>query len=372
MTTLPSVKDVVSTDVDSLRSKLESLVHDARRNEKTLRKFQTLELRLLSCSSLAELMQLITHKSKSTFGWDILTITIFDEHQDINRLLQDTGDDASRYPELIFTHDILSLKKLFGRFKKPLLGSFDSDKHANLFLSEKKYPRSVALLPLYRNRKLLGSLNLGSFQYQRFNKHDATDFLEHLAAVLATCLDTTIAQEKLKQAGLTDALTGVNNRRFFDQRLNEEISRAQRLQSSVSCLFIDIDHFKEVNDNFGHETGDLVLKKVAELIRAQLRNIDVVARYGGEEFAVLVEQAGQDWATEVAQRIQQSVFGTIFVEDSDEPCSLTVSIGVSTIECPDKELNSFDLGRELLRKADKALYKAKQDGRNKVMLDSSL
>jgi len=369
MPTAPHIEEKI-TEVDALRNKLESLVHDARKNEVTLRKFQSLELRLLSCSSLAELMQLIAHKSKSTFGWDVLTIILHDEHQDIKRLLRDVGEDTSRYPELIFTSDILQLKKFYGRSKKPLLGSFDGYLHKDLFLTDRKFPRSVALLPLFRKNKLLGSLNLGSFQAGRFNKHDATDFLEHLAAVLATCLDTTIAQEKLKQAGLTDALTGVNNRRFFDQRLNEEISRAQRLQSSVSCLFIDIDHFKVVNDSFGHETGDSVLTKVAELIRAQLRNIDVVARYGGEEFAVLLEQSGQDWAEEVAERIQQSIEETTFV--SGENCSLTVSIGVSTIEKPSTNQNTFDLGRELLRKADKALYQAKQDGRNKVVLHSTL
>jgi len=365
----PNLEEEV-TEVDELRSKLASLVRDARRNEITLRKFQNLELRLLGCSSLAELMQLVTHKSKSTFGWDVLTIILHDEHQDIKRLLRDVGEDTSRYPELIFTSDILKLKKFYGRYKKPLLGSFEGNVHEDLFLSDRKYPRSVALLPLFRKNKLLGSLNLGSFQAGRFNKHDATDFLEHLAAVLATCLDTTIAQEKLKQAGLTDSLTGVNNRRFFDQRLNEEISRAQRLQSSVSCLFIDIDHFKVVNDSFGHETGDNVLIKVAELIRAQLRNIDVVARYGGEEFAVLLEQSGQDWAEGVADRIQKSIEETTFVEG--ENCSLTVSIGVSTIEQPNTSQNTFDLGRELLRKADKALYQAKQDGRNKVVLHSTL
>ncbi len=370
MTTVTKFKKEVITDVNSLRSKLESLVHDARRNEKTLRKFQSLELRLLNCNSLAELMQLITHKSKSIFGWDVLTIILRDEHQDINRLLQDVGEDACRYSELIIMQEILQLKKLFGRFKKPLLGAFDYNKHANLFLSDRKFPRSVALLPLYRNSKLLGSLNLGSYQHERFNSNDATDFLEHLAAVLATCLDTTIAQEKLKQAGLTDALTGVNNRRFFDQRLSEEVSRAQRLHSSVSCLFIDIDHFKVINDSFGHESGDIVLKKVAELIRAQLRNIDVVARYGGEEFAVLLEQSGQDWAIEVAERIQQSVCNTTFVENDGIKCSLTVSIGVSTLESPDKSDDAQVLGRELLRKADKALYQAKQNGRNKVIYNS--
>ncbi len=369
MSTLPHLEEEL-TEIDALRNRLESLVHDARRNEVTLRKFQNLELRLLSCSSLAELMQLIAHKSKSTFGWDVLTIVLHDEHQDIKRLLRDVGEDTSRYPELIFTSDILNLKKYYGRYKKPLLGAFDINHHEDLFLSDRKYPRSVALLPLFRKNKLLGSLNLGSFQLRRFNKQDATDFLEHLAAVLATCLDTTIAQEKLKQAGLTDALTGVNNRRFFDQRLNEEISRAQRLQSSVSCLFIDIDHFKVVNDSFGHETGDVVLTKVAELIRAQLRNIDVVARYGGEEFAVLLEQSGQDYAEEVAERIQHSISETTFVDG--ENCSLTVSIGVSTLEKPDIKMNTFDLGRELLRKADKALYQAKQDGRNRVVLHSTI
>ena len=370
MSTLPSVHEEAVTEIDSLRDKLESLVHDARRNEKTLRKFQTFELRLLSCSSLAELMQIILHKSKSTFDWDVLTIILEDKHQEINHLLLDVGEDTSRFPELIFTRNILDLKRLFSRFKKPLLGLYEIEKHQNLFLADKKAPRSIALLPLYRNSKLLGSLNLGSYQHGRFSKNDATDFLEHLAAVLATCLDTTIAQEKLKQAGLTDSLTGVNNRRFFDQRLNEEISRAQRLHTSVSCLFIDIDHFKAINDNFGHETGDMVLKKVAELIRAQLRNIDVVARYGGEEFAVLLEQSGQDWAEEVAERILESISETIFIENNDY--EITVSIGVSTLEHPNNKQSSLELGRELLRNADKALYHAKQEGRNKVILFSSL
>ena len=364
------VDEDVHTEVDSLRDKLESLIHDARRNEKTLRKFQSLELRLLSCSSLAELMQLITHKSKSTFSWDLLSIILHDEEQNIDRLLREVGEDSSRFPELIFKKDILQLKKIFSRYRKPILGVFDQDKHATLFLEDRKYPRSVALLPLYRGNKLLGSLNLGSFQETRFNKRDATDFLEHLAAVLATCLDTTIAQEKLKQAGLTDSLTSVNNRRFFDQRLNEEISRAQRLQSSVSCLFIDVDHFKVINDSFGHETGDLVLKRVAELIRDQLRNIDVVARYGGEEFAVILEQSGQDWAIEVAERIKQSIEDTTFLENQVNQCSLTVSIGVSTLEAPDKNANTTFLGKELLRSADKALYHAKQNGRNQVIFNS--
>ena len=119
MATLPHIEEEI-TEIDALRNRLESLVHDARRNEVTLRKFQNLELRLLSCSSLAELMQLVAHKSKSTFGWDVLTIVLHDEHQDIKRLLRDVGEDTSRYPELIFTSDILNLKKYYGRYKKTI------------------------------------------------------------------------------------------------------------------------------------------------------------------------------------------------------------------------------------------------------------
>jgi len=185
--------------------------------------------------------------------------------------------------------------------------------------------------------------------------------------VLATCLHTAIAHEKLKQAGLTDALTGINNRRFFDQRLEEEISRNKRLESSLSCLFIDIDHFKVINDSFGHDVGDLVLRKVAELVRAQLRSIDVVARYGGEEFAILLGQSGREKAIEIAERIRCIIADTTF-EENNAKVNITVSVGVSRINfenAPEEDIKL--IGRRLLQQSDKALYQAKQKGRDRVV-----
>ena len=360
-------KELQLNEVEALRNRLETLYHDARKNEQILKKFQQLELRLLSCSSLLELIQIITHQSRSTIGLDTLTIIQHDNNRQIYKLLKDAGEDPDRYESLILLPDTSHLREVFGSIRKPILGQFDPEKHRPLFPDNQKYPRSVALLPLQRNSFMMGSLNLGSYKADRFQKNNATDFLQHLAAVLATCLHTAIAHEKLKQAGLTDALTGINNRRFFDQRLEEEISRNMRLESSLSCLFIDIDHFKVINDSFGHDVGDLVLRKVAELLRAQLRSIDVVARYGGEEFAILLGQSGRKKAIEIAERIRSIIANTTFREN-DAEANITVSVGVSTIDF--ETMSSEDIksiGRKLLQQADRALYQAKQKGRDRVI-----
>lgn len=367
MAAQPEQKQLHLDELEALKQRLEDLYHDARNNEKVLKKFQQLELKLLSCSSLFELIQIITHHSRATFGWDTLTITLHDKDNQIYNLLKECGEDPDRQDALILNPDISNVRQLYGMVRKPILGNFDLKKHGSLFSAKQKYPRSIALLPLQRNNCLMGSLNLGSHKIDRFQKGSATDFLQHLAAVLATCLHTAIAHEKLKQAGLTDALTGINNRRFFDQRLDEEIARNKRLESSLSCLFIDIDHFKVINDTFGHDIGDAVLKNVAELIRAQLRSIDVVARYGGEEFAILLSQSGRDKAIEVAERIRAIISETSFKERMSK-ANITVSVGVSTINFEERSNEDPKLiGRHLLQRADKALYQAKQGGRDQVV-----
>ncbi|MDW3095315.1 MAG: sensor domain-containing diguanylate cyclase [Gammaproteobacteria bacterium] len=367
MAAQPKQTKLQLNELETLKHRLEAVYDDARNNEKVLKKFQYLELKLLSCSSLSELIQIITHHSRSTFGWDTLTIILHDEDRKIYKLLKESGENPDKQEALQLLPDITHVKHIYGMTRKPTLGKFDLDKHRSLFLDNQKYPRSVALLPLQRNNCLLGSLNLGSYKLERFQKGSATDFLQHLAAVLATCLHTAIAHERLKQAGLTDSLTGINNRRFFDQRLEEEISRNKRLESSLGCLFIDIDHFKIINDSYGHDVGDTVLKKVAELVRAQTRSIDVVARYGGEEFAILLGQSGKVRAIEIAERIRSIIADTKF-KNTDNNINITVSVGVSTIDFQQRHNEDPKLiGRHLLQRADKALYQAKQSGRDQVV-----
>lgn len=162
----------------------------------------------------------------------------------------------------------------------------------------------------------------------------------------------------LEQLSSVDALTGVFNRRRLEERLKEWMLLFQRSQRPFSVLLLDIDHFKSVNDNYGHDVGDQVLRTFAQVMRSAVRTTDFVARYGGEEFVVVLPETGDvSAAAEVAEKIRQSVEATEF----PVPRRVTVSIGISLSQTEDESVAA------LLKRADMALYAAKAAGRNQVM-----
>ena len=167
-----------------------------------------------------------------------------------------------------------------------------------------------------------------------------------------------LAQEnlELQRASLTDALTGIGNRAALDQRLDEEIARAQRHGAARSLMLADADHFKQYNDTCGHPAGDVVLQMLARVLRRRTRASDFVARYGGEEFAVLLTTTGRDSARRVAEQIRAAVEATEFPERK-----VTISAGVASFGGNIRDRES------LLRAADEALYAAKRGGRNRVV-----
>lgn len=178
-----------------------------------------------------------------------------------------------------------------------------------------------------------------------------------------------VTQKKLEEQSITDGLTGLRNRRFFDERLHEEFGRAQRYSDPVSLIMLDLDHFKRVNDRWGHQAGDLVLRESAELIRASLRDPDIPARYGGEEFAVILPKTHVQGALAVAERVWRAIGGRGFRlpagdgEGRAAEIRVTVSIGVAFF--PSKDITSAQL---LVKYADEALYQAKRSGRNAICL----
>jgi diguanylate cyclase (GGDEF)-like protein len=189
-----------------------------------------------------------------------------------------------------------------------------------------------------------------------------------MASIIAICLENVISNEMLKYIGLTDALTGVYNRRYIDRRLLEEIARSRRQEMPVSVLYIDIDHFKQVNDSVGHQGGDEVLREVASRIKAELRISDALARFGGEEFVVLLVDADRDSAGMVAERIRAGVASTTVELAGGQVVAVTVSIGVATFAGRRSEQPMEAVAQQLLAAADAALYRAKQGGRNLVMV----
>lgn len=170
-----------------------------------------------------------------------------------------------------------------------------------------------------------------------------------------TVRDLEVANAKLKAISLTDSLTGVNNRRAFQERLNEEYDRAIRYKHPLSLLMIDVDHFKSYNDTFGHPEGDTALQSVARILGDCVRTVDFVSRYGGEEFAILLPDTDYAGALTIAERCRNDIASAVWPQRV-----ITVSIGASTIT--ETMGDAFDLVRE----ADQALYTSKAIGRNRV------
>ena len=167
--------------------------------------------------------------------------------------------------------------------------------------------------------------------------------------------------DRLLQISLTDGLTGVDNRRALEQRLHEMFEHSLRLHEPVACIMTDIDHFKKVNDTYGHAAGDEVLKQFAELLKQEAREIDRVGRYGGEEFLLLLPGTVLDAAVTFAERLRQRVDSHTF---SFEGGTLKKSVSLGVAAWPHPRINGRE---EMLKAADDALYVAKEMGRNRVV-----
>ena len=173
------------------------------------------------------------------------------------------------------------------------------------------------------------------------------------------------ANRKLNELSITDGLTGLYNHRYFLRELETEFGKALRYGRSLALLLLDIDHFKDVNDRYGHPCGDLVLKNVAGLVKGSLRNSDVAARCGGDELAIILPETNLSKASEVAEKLRRHLGQNPFAWNGDS-FRITCSIGVAAV--PDMGIDNWNA---LLESADKSLYRAKRKGRNTVVAINS-
>ena len=203
----------------------------------------------------------------------------------------------------------------------------------------------------------LGELKLT--RTRRFSK-DELNMLESLLCCLIYPLRNATLFHQALQKAYTDPLTQTHNRAAFNDMLQREIKRANRCAQALSLIFIDIDHFKSINDEHGHDCGDLALASVAGKIKDCVRGSDVVFRYGGEEFVVLLPDTNQDEAAIIAERVRSSIESHTLAYGMSV-LNITVSLGVSS-------LKETDNVKDFINRADAAMYKAKQRGRNQVCL----
>jgi diguanylate cyclase (GGDEF)-like protein len=344
--------------------RLRALVDTVQRNERTLRRFQDVELQLIRAQDFQSLCRVLFDYLPREFGLERVTLWL----NDTLPLLHEMALRSCASP-LKTAREMGEAAAGLCPQGRPWLGApaaLDEATGAALFDGEPDHawPASIALLPLAANGQVSGYLCFASDNEGRFAPGMATDMLERFAVVAAASLDNVAHREQLERLGATDALTGLPNRRYFDERLREETTRASRYRLPLGCLFIDIDSFKPINDAHGHAIGDRALALVGACLRKQTRLGDTIARYGGEEFAVLLQGDLKD-SLVVAERMRAAVAQLELQGDGGERIPLTVSIGVSAHAMrPDADLDG--LGRTLVDEADRAMYKAKSEGRNRV------
>jgi two-component system cell cycle response regulator len=221
-------------------------------------------------------------------------------------------------------------------------------------------PFSYVHVPLTAQKKVIGVLVLSQYQSPAFAR-DAQLILDLIQNQVTIVIDNARLYEATRKLAITDGLTRVYNHRFFQELFEKEFTRSDRYNTIFSLIMLDIDHFKNINDTYGHLCGDEILRGLAELITGCLRSMDVVARYGGEEFAMLLPETGAAEALQTAERIRRTVESTTFMGNG-QGLKVTVSMGVATYPCPDVNDRA-----DVIAKADAALYEAKDAGRNRVV-----
>jgi diguanylate cyclase (GGDEF)-like protein len=216
------------------------------------------------------------------------------------------------------------------------------------------HPQHALVVPIHRSGHLMGAMELYLTEWRELTD-DQADLLNGVASQAAIAIRHAQLFQAQEENALTDELTKLPNRRALAQRFLQEMQRARRHRKAIAFLMIDLDHFKLVNDTYGHLNGDAVLAELASIISTGARESDVCARYGGEEFAMILHETTEPGARTLAERIRAKVAAATFPGG----LKLTISIGVAATDEP-------ALFTNLIERADQALYAAKQSGRNQV------
>ncbi|MFY9586246.1 MAG: diguanylate cyclase, partial [Actinomycetota bacterium] len=226
---------------------------------------------------------------------------------------------------------------------------------------------TVIAVPIESESQLLGVITLyGRTLPQPFDALDL-DTVRSLARQAAVGVENVLLHQEAQRLSITDGLTSLWNYRYMNMRLSQETERAIRFQRSLSALVIDIDHFKQINDRFGHQRGDAILAELANRVISETRaQVDTVARYGGEEFVLILPETPLDGARVVAEKVREKIASTPFGGDGEEAVTVTVSIGIACFP------QHGTKPQTLLRAADQALYEAKGRGRNTVVTADEL
>jgi diguanylate cyclase (GGDEF)-like protein len=224
----------------------------------------------------------------------------------------------------------------------------------------KVVPRHILSVPIKNQGRTIGVLQVSNRAKDRAFTESDMDHLLRLADQAALAVERINLYQRMEELSVTDDLTNLFNIRYLTRSIESEIARSKRYATSVSLIFLDLDHFKDINDNFGHLIGSKLLVELSKILLEQLRSIDIVIRYGGDEFVIILPQTILNHAMNVAERIRRAVEQNVFLQSEGLTIRITSSFGVAAYP------ESAKTKEELLRLADEAMYKVKNRTRNGV------
>jgi two-component system, cell cycle response regulator len=312
--------------------------------------------------TLAEVYDAAIEGARGVCEFDFAAIATYDARDGSHTLRRVVGEGAEQLDGKRF-RDPAALASMVVKNKLalPAAGEWGDRDDLPVFDQQSRFKdfRSLLLLPLPVKDEVVGIFMVAARRAAAFPT-DRREMLGVIANQVAISMQNGHMYQVLEEQATTDGLTGLVNHRTFQERFSAMLTRAERHNFSVALLLTDIDHFKKINDTYGHPTGDDVLRRVSALLKGSARKIDITARYGGEEFALVLESTERDGAMQLAERIRQEVSQQLF-ESGKGPFKATLSLGIAVFPQDGRTKP------ELIKNADTALYAAKHGGRNQAV-----
>ena len=313
----------------------------------------------ISLLSLEGISAVLVDRLSSVFSIDYFTLFLYDQDKrKLNLMCHNHPEIESSFSISLSSSPIMEAAVLSCQsIREQDFSTSSYYRGADNPLFKKGYFVSI---PLMIEKEVVGVLNINDVDQDPFNVNDL-DFILNLSEFIAMSISNAVLYEQTKKLAVTDGLTGISNRQSVEKSLQIEFERSKRYNSPLSLILLDVDHFKDVNDTYGHQKGDEILIAFASLLKKACRANDIAARYGGEEFLMVLPQSNAQGAFKIAERVREEMMKISFT-GNESNFAVTVSCGVAEFN---KDYESIN---KLIAAVDQALYEAKNGGRNRTIL----